>query len=247
MAEIRRPDDMVRITTKELAEAFIEKETARIREQVGNRKVLLALSGGVDSSVVAAMLIKTIGDQLTCVHVNHGLLRKGEPEQVIKVFRDEMNANLIYVDATERFLGKLAGVSDPETKRKIIGGAFLKRLAHLLAAHIIPVPERIINQRVQLRHVHLALSVQHPLLRRRVHNLPYHTEKASLLQHIGQLALHHQRKLFNNRRVDMAALYRGKTRTGKLVRHLMAGNYAEVIRCSHMRLIRYRHGKGLCL
>ena len=129
IAEIRRPDDMIRITTPELAKAFIEEQVALIKEQVGAKKVLLALSGGVDSSVVAALLIKAVGDQLVCVHVNHGLLRKGEPEQVIKVFRDEMKANLIYVDATDRFLDKLAGVTDPETKRKIIGGEFIEVFA----------------------------------------------------------------------------------------------------------------------
>jgi GMP synthase (glutamine-hydrolysing) len=120
---------MARITTNELADAFIEEQIAELRKQIGDKKVLLALSGGVDSSVVAAMLIKAVGDQLVCVHVNHGLLRKGEPEQVIKVFRDEMKANLIYVDATDRFLDKLAGVSDPETKRKIIGGEFIEVFA----------------------------------------------------------------------------------------------------------------------
>ena len=129
MATDRRPDDMVRITTAELADAFIEEQVKEIRDQVGDKKVLLALSGGVDSSVVAALLIKAVGDQLVCVHVNHGLLRKGEPEQVIKVFRDEMKANLIYVDATDRFLDKLAGVTDPETKRKIIGGEFIEVFA----------------------------------------------------------------------------------------------------------------------
>ena len=121
-----RPETMKRITTPELANAFIEEQIAEVRAQVGDKKVLLALSGGVDSSVVAALLIKAIGKQLVCVHVNHGLLRKGEPEQVVKVFRDEMDANLIYVDAVDRFLDKLAGVSDPETKRKIIGAEFIE-------------------------------------------------------------------------------------------------------------------------
>ncbi len=129
MCDERRPNDMERITTPEQADDFIEHQYASIREQVGDRKVLLALSGGVDSSVVAALLIKAIGKQLVCVHVNHGLLRKGEPEQVIDVFRNQMRANLIYVDATDRFLDKLAGVSDPETKRKIIGGEFIKVFA----------------------------------------------------------------------------------------------------------------------
>ena len=121
----RRPDNMERITTPDLAQAFIEEQVAELRAQIGDNKVLLALSGGVDSSVVAALLIKAVGQQLICVHVNHGLLRKGEPEQVIKVFRDEMNANLIYVDAVDRFLDKLAGVTDPEEKRHIIGGEFI--------------------------------------------------------------------------------------------------------------------------
>ena len=116
---------MVRITTPALAEKYIESQISALREQVGDKKVLLALSGGVDSSVVAALLIKAVGRQLVCVHVNHGLLRKGEPEQVIKVFRDEMNADLIYVDAVDRFLDKLAGVTDPEQKRKIIGKEFI--------------------------------------------------------------------------------------------------------------------------
>ncbi len=121
-----RPESMERITTPALANAFIAQQIEEIRAQVGSRKVLLALSGGVDSSVVAALLIKAIGKQLVCVHVNHGLLRNGEPEQVVKVFRDEMDANLIYVDAVDRFLDKLAGVSDPETKRKIIGKEFIE-------------------------------------------------------------------------------------------------------------------------
>lgn len=129
MAEIRRPDDMVRITTPELAEAFIAEQTELIRKQVGDRKVLLALSGGVDSSVVAALLIRAIGKKLVCVHVNHGLLRKGEPEQVIEVFRNQMDANLIYVEASDRFLDRLAGVSDPEQKRMIIGGEFIEVFA----------------------------------------------------------------------------------------------------------------------
>ncbi|MBQ3321419.1 MAG: glutamine-hydrolyzing GMP synthase [Firmicutes bacterium] len=120
-----RPETMERITNPELAQAFIDEQIAAVKEQVGDKKVLLALSGGVDSSVVAALLIKAIGDQLVCVHVNHGLLRKGEPEQVIKVFKEELGANLIYVDAVDRFLDKLAGVDDPETKRKIIGKEFI--------------------------------------------------------------------------------------------------------------------------
>ena len=121
----RRPDNMERITTPALAQAFIEEQVKELRAQIGDNKVLLALSGGVDSSVVAALLIKAVGKQLISVHVNHGLLRKGEPEQVIKVFRDEMNANLIYVDAVDRFLDKLAGDSDPEQKRHIIGEEFI--------------------------------------------------------------------------------------------------------------------------
>ena len=126
MADNMRPESMVRITTPALAEAFIAEQVEAIQKQVGDKKVLLALSGGVDSSVVAALLIKAIGQQLVCVHVNHGLLRKGEPEQVVEVFRNQMNANLIYVDAVDRFLDKLAGVSDPETKRKIIGAEFIR-------------------------------------------------------------------------------------------------------------------------
>ena len=117
---------MARITTKALADAFIDEQVRELREQIGDKKVLLALSGGVDSSVVAALLIKAVGKRLVCVHVNHGLLRKGEPEQVIEVFRNQMDANLVYVDAADRFLDKLAGVSDPETKRKIIGAEFIR-------------------------------------------------------------------------------------------------------------------------
>ena len=120
-----RPATMERITTPALAESFIDQQLAELRQQIGDKKVLLALSGGVDSSVVAALLIKAIGKQLICVHVNHGLLRKGEPEQVIEVFQNQMDANLIYVDAVDRFLDKLAGISDPEQKRKIIGKEFI--------------------------------------------------------------------------------------------------------------------------
>lgn len=129
MAENKRPESMERITTTALAETFIQEQVAALRAQIGDKKVLLALSGGVDSSVVAALLIKAVGKQLVCVHVNHGLLRKGEPEQVVQVFRDEMDANLIYVDAVDRFLDKLAGVDDPETKRKIIGKEFVEVFA----------------------------------------------------------------------------------------------------------------------
>lgn len=126
MEKIVRPESMERITTAALAEAFISEQVEEVRKQVGDKKVLLALSGGVDSSVVAALLIKAIGSQLVCVHVNHGLLRKGEPEQVVEVFRNQMNANLIYVDAVDRFLDKLAGVDEPERKRKIIGAEFIR-------------------------------------------------------------------------------------------------------------------------
>ena len=121
-----RPETMQRITTPELANASIEEQLAALKAQIGDKKVLLALSGGVDSSVVAALLIKAVGQQLVCVHVNHGLLRKGEPEQVVEVFRNQMNANLVYVDAVDRFLDKLAGVEEPEKKRKIIGAEFIR-------------------------------------------------------------------------------------------------------------------------
>ncbi len=126
MENNKRPENMERITTPQLAEQFIAQQVEEIRQQVGDKKVLLALSGGVDSSVVAALLIRAVGKQLVCVHVNHGLLRKGEPEQVVRVFRDEMDANLVYVDAVDRFLDKLQGVADPETKRKIIGAEFIR-------------------------------------------------------------------------------------------------------------------------
>ena len=126
MLNNKRPEDMERIDNVQLAEKFINEQVQAVREQVKDKKVLLALSGGVDSSVVAALLIKAIGRNLVCVHVNHGLLRKGEPEQVVEVFRGQMNANLIYVDAVDRFLNKLAGVADPETKRKIIGAEFIR-------------------------------------------------------------------------------------------------------------------------
>ena len=121
-----RPETMERITTPELANVFIDEQVKELREQIGDKKVLLALSGGVDSSVVAALLIKAVGQQLVCVHVNHGLLRKGEPEQVVEVFKNQMNANLVYVDAVDRFLDKLAGVEEPEKKRKIIGAEFIR-------------------------------------------------------------------------------------------------------------------------
>ena len=129
MENCKRPESMARINTKELADAFIEQQIKEIREQVGDKKVLLALSGGVDSSVVAALLIKAIGKQLVCVHVNHGLMRKDESENVIKVFREGLDANLIYVDATDRFLNLLAGVAEPEKKRKIIGAEFINVFA----------------------------------------------------------------------------------------------------------------------
>ena len=129
MSNNLRPADMARITNFELANAFIDEQIAEVRKQVGDKKVLLALSGGVDSSVVAALLIKAIGKQLICVHVNHGLMRKDESEGVVKMFRDELDANLIYVDATDRFLGLLAGVADPERKRKIIGKEFIEVFA----------------------------------------------------------------------------------------------------------------------
>ncbi|MDY4673599.1 MAG: glutamine-hydrolyzing GMP synthase [Treponema sp.] len=122
----KRPDDMVRITTAELANKFIEEQIALVKQQVGDKKVLLALSGGVDSSVVAALLIKAIGKQLVCVHVNHGLMRKGESEQVVEVFKNQLDANLVYIDATDRFLDLLKDVAEPEKKRKIIGGEFIK-------------------------------------------------------------------------------------------------------------------------
>ncbi len=128
MAADRRPEDMSRITTPELADAFIEEQVKEVRAQVGDKKVLLALSGGVDSSVVAALLIKAIGQQLVCVHVNHGLLRKGEPEQVIEVFQNQMKANLINVDATDRFQDKLAEVDETEKKRMIMGNEFIEAL-----------------------------------------------------------------------------------------------------------------------
>ena len=124
-----RPESMKRITNFDLANAFIEEQVKEIREQVGDKKVLLALSGGVDSSVVAALLIKAIGKQLVCVHVNHGLMRKNESENVVELFTNQLDANLVYVDATDRFLNLLAGVSDPESKRKIIGAEFINVFA----------------------------------------------------------------------------------------------------------------------
>ena len=126
MSNNKRPENMARIESRELAEEFIREQVAAVKAQVGEKKVLLALSGGVDSSVVAALLIKAIGKNLVCVHVNHGLLRKGEPEQVVEVFRNRMNANLVYVDAAERFLKKLEGVAEPERKRKVIGAEFIR-------------------------------------------------------------------------------------------------------------------------
>ena len=129
MEKIVRPESMARITTKALADAFIAEQVQQIQAQVGDKKVLLALSGGVDSSVVAALLIKAIGKQLVCVHVNHGLMRKGESEQVVEIFGKELDANLIYIDATDRFLDLLAGVAEPERKRKIIGGEFINVFA----------------------------------------------------------------------------------------------------------------------
>ena len=126
MSNNKRPENMARIESRELAEEFIREQVAAVKAQVGEKKVLLALSGGVDSSVVAALLIKAIGKNLVCVHVNHGLLRKGEPEQVVEVFRNRMNANLVYVDAVDRFLDKLAGVAEPEKKRKVIGAEFIR-------------------------------------------------------------------------------------------------------------------------
>lgn len=129
MADNKRPESMTRITTPELAKAFIDEQLAALRAQIGDKKVLLALSGGVDSSVVAALLIKAVGKQLVCVHVNHGLMRKGESEQVIEVFKNQLDANLIYIDATDRYLDKLVGVTDPEEKRHIIGGEFIEIFA----------------------------------------------------------------------------------------------------------------------
>ena len=126
MENSKRPQDMARINTSQLAQAFIDGQVVALRKQIGGKKVLLALSGGVDSSVVAALLIRAVGNQLVCVHVNHGLMRKGESEQVVEVFRNQLGANLIYVDAVDRFLNRLAGVSDPEEKRKVIGAEFIR-------------------------------------------------------------------------------------------------------------------------
>ena len=126
MVTNKRPENMARINTPELANAFINEQVAALRDQVGDKKVLLALSGGVDSSVVAALLIRAIGQQLVCVHVNHGLMRKGESEQVVEVFRNQLKANLVYVDAVDRFLTRLEGVTDPEEKRKVIGAEFIR-------------------------------------------------------------------------------------------------------------------------
>ena len=166
MPILTRPEAMERITTPALAERFIAEQIEDIRAQVGENKVLLALSGGVDSSVVAALLIRAIGKQLVCVHVNHGLLRKGEPEQVIRVFKDEMDANLIYVDAVDRFLDKLAGVSDPETKRKIIGGEFIEVFADEEIAR-----SRVNCSKNMVRRVPAPLDIT---ARRRVFDVAFH-------------------------------------------------------------------------
>ena len=143
----KRPESLKRITTKKAAEKFIDQQVKEIQEQVGDQKVLMALSGGVDSSVVAALLIKAIGKQLVCVHVNHGLLRKGEPEQVIEVFKENLGANLKYVDASSRFLKELKGVADPETKRKIIGKVFIdvfaKEAKKLKNVHFLCIQTRL--------------------------------------------------------------------------------------------------------
>ena len=147
-----RPADMERITTPALAQAYIEEQIKELRTQIGDKKVLLALSGGVDSSVVAALLIKAVGKQLVSVHVNHGLLRKGEPEQVVRVFRDELNANLVYVDATDRFLNKLAGVADPEQKRKIIGAEFIRVFEEEARKLEGRIDDMLIEEAVESRH-----------------------------------------------------------------------------------------------